>query len=288
MAKPHNQALNKALVRLNKFIADSGLCSRRKADELIHDGQVMLNGKKVFELGVKVDPTQDRVLVNGKPVAKQSKFVYYMFHKPKNVVTTLEDPLGRPKVGDFIDTTERLFPVGRLDWDTEGLLLMTNDGQFAQDVAHPKKEIPKTYLVKIDDHIDPAKLKKLIDGVSIIGGRASAKAAEKVKLGNSKKYEWIKITISEGKNRQIRRMFEKIGYDVLKLQRISIGGLKLGALKKGEYRALNAEDLDRIFHFKEAHVLGIKPGKHSTKRELRQRRAAKQRADKKLPSDIFD
>lgn len=273
---PSKQGANRSRtlepVRLNKFIADSGVCSRRKADQLIAEGQVMVNGKKVYELGVRVDPKQDKVTVGGKPIRSAQEFVYYMFHKPKNVVTTMDDPEGRPKVGDFIQTHERLFPVGRLDWDTEGLLLMTNDGQFAQNVAHPKKEIPKTYLAKINDKIDPAKLKKLTDGVSIIGGKVAAKSAEKVRYGKSDKYEWIKITITEGKNRQIRRMFEKIGYDVMKLKRISIGELKLGSLEKGEYRQLTREEACKVFIIREPRKAGFQ---HSARTKSQRKKSEK-------------
>lgn len=245
--KTSNSSKTSSLIRLNKAIAESGVCSRRKADELIENGQVMVNGKKVYELGIRVDPQKDKILVDGKLISAKGKNVYYAFHKPKNVVTTMDDPIGRPTVGDYIKTKERLFPVGRLDWDTEGLLLMTNDGKFAQSVAHPKKEVVKTYMAKLDNHVDATKLKKLLTGVTIIGGRVSAKSVDIVKYGSSKKYEWVKICITEGKNRQVRKMFEKIGYDVLKLKRVAIGGLRLGQLKKGEAKKLTPADIEKIF-----------------------------------------
>jgi 23S rRNA pseudouridine2605 synthase len=240
--------VNRSSVRLNKFIADAGVCSRRKADELIADGKVTINGKRVFELGIKVDPQKDKVLVAGKPVQAAESLVYYMINKPKNVVTTMDDPLERPKVGDFIDREKRrLFPVGRLDWDSEGLLIMTNDGDFAQAVAHPKEEIPKTYLVKLNGQPDDHQLAKLKKGVTIIGGKVAAKHVERIQLGKSQKYDWIKIIITEGKNRQVRRMFEKIGYDVTKLQRVAIGALSIGKLKRGEYKQLGPKDLEKVF-----------------------------------------
>ena len=154
-------------LRLNKFIADSGLASRRKADEWIREGRVRINGKKVFELGQKVS-SDDEIFIDGKPIRLQQQKYYLMFHKPKDVVTSMSEPEGRPCVGDFFaDFPARVFPVGRLDWDSEGLLLMTNDGDFAQNVSHPSKEIPKTYHVKIDGKVPPEKIQKLLNGVSI-------------------------------------------------------------------------------------------------------------------------
>jgi 23S rRNA pseudouridine2605 synthase len=234
-------------VRLNKYLSECGVSSRRKADELIAEGAVLVNGKKVFELGTKVTPNKDRITVNGRPVKDQGKKIYILFHKPKNVVTTMEDPTGRATVADYFERLPvRVFPVGRLDWDTEGLLLLTNDGDFAQKVNHPSEEIPKTYLVKVDGKPTDQQLEKLKRGVSIIGGKVAAKHAERIRRG-ADKYDWIKLVISEGKNRQIRRMFEKIGFDVIKLQRVAIGKLRMGTLKRGEYVFLTEKGLDKIF-----------------------------------------
>jgi 23S rRNA pseudouridine2605 synthase len=235
-------------IRLNKHIADCGIASRRKADELISEGHVIVNGKKVFELGAKVDPKNDRITVNGKPLRPAGQKVYLMFHKPKNIVTTLEDPEGRPTIGDFVKRMPvRVFPVGRLDWDTEGLILLTNDGDFSQSVTHPSKDVTKTYLVKVSGQPTQEQLAKLLRGVSIIGGKVSAKSVERLRKGAGL-YDWIKIVITEGKNRQIRQMFEKIGFDVMKLQRVAIGRLKLPAsLKRGEFQLLTPKDLERIF-----------------------------------------
>lgn len=234
-------------IRLNKFIADSGIASRRKADELIEAGKVKVNGRTQKQMGVVVTPGLDTVTVSGKAIKGQGKKYYYMFNKPIQVVTSMNDPEGRPSVADFFSSTEgRLFPVGRLDWDSEGLLLMTNDGEFSQAVTHPKQEIPKTYLVKLDGQPTDAQLRKLINGVSIVGGRVSAKYIERIKRG-SEKYAWIKIVITEGKNRQVRRMFEAIGFSVTKLQRVAIGYLKLGKLGKGQFVKLKASDLAKIF-----------------------------------------
>jgi 23S rRNA pseudouridine2605 synthase len=234
-------------VRLNKLIADSGIASRRAADRLIEEGQVTVNGKKVYELGVKVDPHADKIFVDGKPLRKKFEHVYLMFHKPKGVLTTMEDPLERPTIKEYIEEVPtRVFPVGRLDWDSEGLILLTNDGEYANRVTHPKAEVTKTYLVKVDGKPTDEQLKKLQAGVSIVGGRVSAKFIERVKRGREQ-YDWLKIVITEGKNRQIRQMFEKIGFDVLKLQRVAIGRLRIGNLERGELVYLNDVAAERVF-----------------------------------------
>lgn len=234
-------------VRLNKYLSECGVTSRRKADEMIANGEVMINGKKVYELGTRVHPQEDRITVRGKPLRPTTDKIYILFHKPKNVVTTMEDPTGRPTVADYFERLPvRVFPVGRLDWDTEGMLLLTNDGDFAQKINHPSEEIPKTYLVKVDGKPTSEQLEKLKRGVSIIGGKVAAKHVERIKRG-ADKYDWIKIVITEGKNRQIRKMFEKIGFDVIKLQRVAIGRLRMGTLKRGEYVFLTRKGLDKIF-----------------------------------------
>lgn len=170
-------------------------------------------------------------------------------HKPKGVLTTMEDPLGRPTIADYLEKLPvRLFPVGRLDWDSEGLLLLTNDGEFAQKVAHPTSEVTKTYIVKVDGSPKNEDLARLKHGVSIPGGRVKALAVSRFPKGDSKKYSWVKIVITEGKNRQIRYMFEKIGFDVIKLQRVAIGRLRLGALERGQISFLNEIAAERVFH----------------------------------------
>lgn len=236
-------------VRLNKFLADSGIASRRKADEIIEAGEITINGKKVYELGVRIDPNEDRVLYKGKPVKVQNRFVYYVFNKPRSVVTTTSDPFGRPTVLDYFPKeTLRIFPVGRLDWDAEGLILITNDGEFAHKVIHPEKGVLKTYFVKLDGVPSDHHLEKLRKGVSIEGGgKVSAQHVRKLGQKSSEKKAWVEITIREGKNHQVKKMFQKINFDVIKLRRMAIGGLKLGALKSGEHRELTPDDFLRIF-----------------------------------------
>lgn len=248
MASPKPAKRDLTTTRLNKFLAECGLASRRKADDLISGGHVQINGKTVTELGTQVDAAHDRVTVDGKPVKPPTQKLYVIFNKPENVLTTMEDPEGRPTVADYMEQLPvRVFPVGRLDWDTEGLLLLTNDGEFAQKVMHPREEIPKTYLAKLDGIPNEKQLEKLRQGVTIPGGRVKAWHVESAKVGDSEKYGWVKIVIGEGKNRQVRFMFQKIGFDVKKLRRVAIGQLTLGTLQRGEYAFLDQGALARIF-----------------------------------------
>ncbi len=198
-------------------------------------------------MGVKVDPHTDKIIVQGKPLRKKFEHIYLMFHKPKGVLTTMDDPLERPTIKAFLEEVPtRVFPVGRLDWDSEGLILLTNDGEYANRVTHPKAEVTKTYLVKVDGKPTQEQIRKLLDGVTIVGGRVAAKSVERVKRGREQ-YDWLKIVITEGKNRQIRQMFEKIGFDVLKLQRVAIGRLRIGNLQRGELVYLNEIAAERVF-----------------------------------------
>ncbi|MCB9025017.1 MAG: rRNA pseudouridine synthase [Bdellovibrionaceae bacterium] len=235
-------------IRLNKYIAQSGIASRRKADEMILEGQVKVNGKIATELGLQVDPQNDAIKVGNKLIKPVKELLYFKFNKPHSVLSTTSDPEKRKTVMDYFSgLNERVFPVGRLDWDSEGLLILTNDGDFSQKVTHPSEQIPKTYLVKISGEITEQKMQKLKTGVTIPGGRVRAIAVERLP-NKETKYNWIKIIISEGKNRQIRFMMEKIGCDVMKLQRVAIGMLRLGKLKKGQIQQLSAEDVEKVFY----------------------------------------
>lgn len=236
-------------IRLNKLIAEAGLASRRGADEIIEQGLVTVNGKKVYELGIKVDPLNDKIFVDGKPLRRVTHKIYLVFNKPKGVLTTMEDPHERPTIADYLDKVPyRVFPVGRLDWDSEGLLLLTNDGDFANKVTNPKSDVTKTYLVKVNGQPKPEQIQKLLKGVSIVGGKVAAKYIEKIKRKDaSDQYNWYKVVITEGKNRQIRQMFEKIGFDVMKLQRVAIGRLRLGHLERGELVFMSEDALDKVF-----------------------------------------
>jgi 23S rRNA pseudouridine2605 synthase len=235
-------------IRLNKFLSQCGIASRRNADALITAGKVIVNGKKVTDLGTKVNPSKDKVTVKGRPVLVANSNKYYMFNKPVQVLTSLGDPEGRPNISDYTQHLKfRVFPVGRLDWDTEGLLILTNDGEFAQKISHPKSEIPKTYMAKLKGNSTPENVRKLIRGVSIIGGKAKALSVRPVGRRGEGKYDWVEITITEGRNRQVRKMFEKIGCDVIKLQRVAIGQLQLGKLKRGALREMTILEIEKLF-----------------------------------------
>ncbi len=235
-------------IRLNKYLAQWGGVSRRKADHCIEKGEVFINGNKVKSLGTLIDPEKDQIRIKNRIIHKQNfSPIYIMFNKPENVLTTTTDPKNRTTVMDFIKKyKQRIFPVGRLDWKSEGLLLLTNDGDFAQKILHPKSKIPKTYLVKIQGNPTPAHLRKLVTGVSTPLGKMRALHAEKV-LKTRQSNQWIKVIISEGKNRQIRHMFDKLGYRIVKLRRVSIGRLKLNKLKKGTYVFLKKTDAEKAF-----------------------------------------
>lgn len=222
-----------------------------------------VNGRKVFELGVKINPKVDQVFVDKKPLnAKPKSFIYFVINKPTQVLTSMSDPSGRQTVADFFpkQKNKRLFPVGRLDWDSEGLLIMTNDGDYSQRVTHPKEEIPKTYHVKIDKELTEPKKQKLLSGVTIIGGKVKATEVFRMKKNmRGQKTFWVSITITEGKNRQVRRMFEKLEIDVLKLRRVAIGGLKLRSLKKGQVLQLTPSQAMKVFEKPEKKIKVLPP-----------------------------
>lgn len=255
-------------VRLNRFLAQAGIASRRSSDRLIADGAITVNGKKVYELGIKIDPAKDKILLHGKPVQQVTQKIYLAFNKPKDVLSTMTNETdSRPHIGHYCEhLPTRVFSVGRLDWDSEGLILLTNDGDFANKVMHPSKEITKTYLVKVNGKPEEKHLQKLRSGVSIIGGKVAARHIEKIKMKDgSDKYDWFKIIISEGKNRQIRLMFEKIGFDVMKLQRVAIGRLRLGTLDRGEMKDLSDLDLKKIFQADDPEELKLKKSAYRRK-----------------------
>lgn len=223
--------------RIQKIIAASGVCSRRKAEELILAGKVTLNGVLVTDLGTKASAS-DEIGVNGKPLSKEEKVVY-LLHKPKNVLSSVSDDRGRVCVSSLIDCKERLFPVGRLDYSTSGLLLMTNDGDLTNQIIHPKYKIPKVYEVTINGMIKKEEIAQLINGVVLDGHFRTSKCNVKLlRINQNKKTSFLEMTIYQGYNRQIRKMFETIGYNVIKLHRIQEATVHLENLKTGEYRKL--------------------------------------------------
>lgn len=232
--------------RLQKILAQAGVCSRRAAEELIRQGRIKVDGALVTEMGLKVDPNRHRITVNGKPLPGSEKKITLLLNKPKGYVTTMSDPQGRPIVSSLIKEIEqRLFPVGRLDLDTEGALLMTNDGELAQKLLHPKFEVNKTYQVTIRGHIDQKKIQALEQGIALDGRRTwPAKISVSDK---SEKSTTLHIIIHEGRKRQVRRMFEAIGHPVIHLKRLAYGNLHLGNLSPGKYRFLSPKDLESLF-----------------------------------------
>jgi 23S rRNA pseudouridine2605 synthase len=231
-------------MRLNKYIALAGIASRRKADELTINGNVKVNGQTVCTPGIDIG-NEDVVVVNGVQISPSSRFVYILLNKPKGYITTARDEKGRPTVMELVsDIEERVFPVGRLDAMTTGLLLMTNDGDFAHHMMHPSHEARKTYRVKVDGILSKERLAKLRHGVDI-GGYVTEPAEVTVfrqGVGNA----IVDIAIHEGKNHQVRRMFAAVGNKVLELSRIAVGDIRLGNLKVGHYRKLKRQEVEEL------------------------------------------
>ncbi|RDV83044.1 pseudouridine synthase [Ammonifex thiophilus] len=231
--------------RLQKVLARAGIASRRKAEKLILAGRVRVNGQVVDKLGVKVDPERDLIEVDGKPIKLPERLIYLAFHKPRGVVTTLHDPQGRPKVTDFLKgLRERVFPVGRLDYDSEGLLLLTNDGELAHRLLHPRFHVPKTYLVWVKGEVGKEKLDLLRRGIELEDGPTLP--VEVRALRRTKGETILQLTIREGRKRQIRRMFRALGYEVSRLKRVAVGPVRLGPLRPGEYRHLTPREVESL------------------------------------------
>ncbi len=230
-------------MRINKYLSGCGIDSRRKCEKLVTDGRVRVNGKTVIELGTDVKEG-DAVEVDGKRVALTFKKIYIMLNKPKGCVCTVSDDKGRKTVIDFVNIKERLFPVGRLDYDTEGLLLLTNDGDLANKITHPKNEVKKTYSVRVEGEPTAAELKRLRNGIEYNGVKYSG--ADIAVIGAEEGATRLEITITEGKNHEIKNMIESLGRRVLFLKRISIGGIRLGGLSRGEWRYLNSREIEYI------------------------------------------
>jgi 23S rRNA pseudouridine2605 synthase len=232
--------------RLQKVLAQAGVASRRKCEELILSGAVEVNGEQVLTLGTKVDPAADEIKVNGKKIRSESK-VYVMLNKPKGVITSANDPQGRKVVSDFLPgIKQRIYPVGRLDYDTEGLLLLTNDGEFANMLTHPKHHVPKTYLATVNGIPHGDKLEKLQRGIELEDGLTAPAEIEYHDVDMEKNTATIWITIHEGRNRQVRRMFEAIGHKVVKLKRVRFGELALEGLPRGKFRHLSEKEIKEL------------------------------------------
>lgn len=230
--------------RLQKVMAHAGIASRRKSEKLIKQGIVKVNNQVIKEPGFKVNPAKDNITVNGKSISKEKK-VYILLNKPTGYITTTDDPYQRKTVLDLIDDIpQRVYPVGRLDRDSRGLLLLTNDGKLTHKITHPSHEIKKEYLVEIQGSLTKKDLNKLENGIHL-GNRKTAPAKAKI-IRNINKNTIFSLTITEGRNRQVRRMCEKIGYKVIDLKRIRLNFLTLDGLKEGEFRYLKKEEINKL------------------------------------------
>jgi len=231
--------------RLQKILAQAGVASRRASEEIITAGRVAVNGSVVTELGAKADPEVDEILVDGKPLRTRQRLLYFLLNKPKGYVTTVSDPEGRATVMDLLPKNiERVYPVGRLDYASEGLLLLTNDGALAQLLMKAGSHVPKTYLVKISGRPGEKEIARLRAGISIPleDGRRVKTSPAKIRVAENTPNPWYEVILIEGRNRQIRRMFKEIGFDVLKIKRVQLGPLKLD-VEPGKYRALTVREV---------------------------------------------
>lgn len=238
-------------MRINKYIAEAGVASRRAADEMVKQGRVSINGKKITECGFDVNVDNDRVMVDGKKIAPVSHYSYIMFNKPKGCITTVSDELGRKTIFDYLKQYEgkKLFPVGRLDYDSEGLLILTNDGALAQMLTHPSYQVPKTYTVKIEGKIEESDLKKIRKGIKGDDGVEYAPAKITILEVLDDGFTRLDITITEGKNREVRKIFEAVGKVVVMLRRKAIGKLALGGLSRGASRYLSDKEVAYLKSF---------------------------------------
>jgi 23S rRNA pseudouridine2605 synthase len=233
------------LVRLHKILADAGVASRRKGEALILAGRVSVNNKIIKELGIMADPAYDRIRVDGKPLPHPAPKVYYLLYKPRGVITSLHDPEGRTTIKDLIPRIKaKIFPVGRLDYDAEGLLLLTNDGEMAMRLAHPRYRVPRTYLVKVKGVLTADEMERIEKGVMLDDGMSPAIKVNPIR--RLQKNSVVRVTMHEGRNRVIKRTFEAIRHPVLRLKRIEFASLTLEGLQPGDYRPLSAEEIERL------------------------------------------
>lgn len=236
------------MIRLQKYISECGVASRRKAEELITAGKVSVNGEVVKELGTKINES-DAVVVNGKLLKKDNK-KYYLLYKPREVISSSKDEKGRKTVVDLIKTTDRIYPIGRLDYDTTGIILLTNDGELSNILTHPSHNVEKEYLAKVKGFFKKEDAKKLSDGV-VLNGKKTKKALFKMDRYDKKSdSSYVKVIITEGRNHQVKDMFALLGYDTLKLKRERYAFLNLSGLKSGEYRELSIKEVKQLYSLK--------------------------------------
>ncbi len=236
-------------MRLNRFLAYAGFGARRKVEELIRQGRVTVNGEEVLTPAVDIDPERDVVKVDGERVRLPKKFVYIVFNKPQGVLTTMEKEKGdrRITVGDFFkDYPVRVFPVGRLDYNTEGLLLMTNDGEFAERLIHPRYKLPRVYIAKVKGRVLPSEVERMLRGAKLEDGFFKPLSLKILKKSKTGRNTYVQIVIDVGRNRIVRRFFDRFKHPVLKLKRVSIGPISLGNLPRGSYRELSPEEVKKL------------------------------------------
>lgn len=231
--------------RLQKAISDAGVCSRRKAEKLILEGKVEVNGELITTLGTKVKG-DDIIVVNGERITSEEK-VYFLLYKPRGIISSSKDDKNRKTIVDLIDTDKRIFPVGRLDYDTSGIILLTNDGELSNKLLHPSKNIEKTYFAKVEGLVTKEELKKLNDGVLLDGIKTKKAKTKFIRYDKKTNSSYIRITISEGKNHQVKRMFKEINHEVKKLKRERFAFLDLTGLKVGEYRTLSIKEVKKLY-----------------------------------------
>jgi 23S rRNA pseudouridine2605 synthase len=233
--------------RLQHILARAGLASRRKAEDLIRSGRVSIDGRAVVALGVKIDPAAHLIEVDGRPIPSHEKKIYVLFNKPKGVLSTLHDPEGRPTLKDVLTQAgilERLFPVGRLDWDAEGLILLTNDGELAQALQHPRFQVPKTYRIKVEGIPNGSSLQRLRAGIRLPSGKRPRADWEIIRSGIDR--TWLLVTIREGEKHQVKNMMAAIGHPVMTIKRVAFGPLSLGRLAPGELRPLTDREIQAL------------------------------------------
>lgn len=235
------------MIRLQKYIADSGFCSRRKAEEYILKGKVIVNGNLVTELGTKVNGNEE-ILVDGNSISKQDK-EYYVLYKPRGVISSAKDDKGRKTVVDLINTNSRIYPIGRLDYDTTGIILLTNDGEFANLMMHPKNNIEKTYIVKLKGIIDGYAIKKIKQGVMVDGHKCIPDRVKLKKFDKRTNTCIVEITVHDGRNHEIKKIFESNGYLVEKLKRETFGIITLEGLTVGESRKLTIKEVKQLYAY---------------------------------------
>ena len=244
--------------RLQKILASAGIASRRQAEKLIREGRVTVNGGVVTTLGTRADAGRDHIKVDGRRIRPGATKTYILLNKPKGVIATVEDPRRRTKVTDLVPGKERLFPVGRLDFNTEGLILLTNDGEFASIMARAGDRFPKVYQVKVHRIPEESVLDRLRDGIRLPDGTHLAPC--RIRVLKEGRNPWLEVTLTEGKNRQLRRMFEAIGHPVAKLRRIRIGFLTAKGLRVGDFRRLAPHEVERVLRSEPAERPDPAPG----------------------------